>query len=255
MRSFRSLALVVCFSAALADAEDPSASALWAKLTPFAQPPAEFAGQFGPYRSPLAFSDGTRVKSPEDWGKRRREILQWWHERLGTWPPLVERPTVKRLETEPKDGYVQHHVHVQISPDGKVADGYLLIPSGRGPFPAVLVPFYEPRTSIGEGANGKGRGTHDYGLQLARKGFVTLSIGTPGSVEKVGLETRQLLIEADQEQERQPLTLLAYVAATCHTALSQMPEVIPDRIGIIGLSYGGKFAPKIEAARQKIVYG
>ncbi len=93
---------------------------------------------------------------------------------------------VKRLETVERDGYVEHHVHVQISPEGKLADGYLLIPKGSGPFPAVFVPFYEPMTSIGRGEKGRGQGTHDYGLQLVRRGFVTLSIGTPGSVEKIG---------------------------------------------------------------------
>jgi hypothetical protein len=35
------------------------------------------------------------------------------------------------------------------------------------------VPFYEPLTSIGQGT--KGRVTHNYGLQLVRRGFVTLS--------------------------------------------------------------------------------
>src|SRR5262249_37791572 len=125
---------------------------------------------------------------------------------------------------------------------GQTADGYLLVPKGRGPFPAVLVPFYEPFTSIGEGAKGRGRGTHDYGLQLVRRGFVTLSIGTPGwSVAQAGADTRQLLTDAGTRQRRQPLTLLAYAAANCHTALTQMPEVDPKRIGIIGLSYGGKW--------------
>ena len=38
-----------------------------------------------------------------------------------------------------------------------------------------------------------GRGTHDYGLQLVRRGFVTLSIGTPGSFESIGKDTRELL--------------------------------------------------------------
>jgi len=32
------------------------------------------------------------------------------------------------------------------------------------------------------------------------------------------------------------------VAANCLTALSQTPEVDPERIGIIGLSYGGKWS-------------
>lgn len=223
-------------------AAEPGRDALWQRLEKYTKPPAEFAGKLGGYRSPLKFADGTIAKSPEDWARRRKEILETWHRRLGAWPPLVERPTVKRLETVDRDSYTQHHVHVQISPEGKVADGYLLIPKGRGPFPAVLVPFYEPLTSIGQGEKGRGRGTHDYGLQLVRRGFVTLSIGTPGSVEKVGLDIRALLTEAGIEQRRQPLTLLAYVAANCHTALAQMPEVDPARIGIIGLSYGGKWS-------------
>src|SRR5262249_21294048 len=50
------------------------------------------------------------------------------------------------------------------------------------------------------------------------------------------------LVKAGEELRRQPLTLLAYVAANCHTALAQMPEVDAKRIGIIGLSYGGKWA-------------
>jgi dienelactone hydrolase len=121
-------------------------------------------------------------------------------------------------------------------------DGYLLFPNGKGPFPAVLVPFYEPLTSIGQGAKGRGVGTHDYGLQLVKRGFVTLSIGTPGSLDKLGGDTRDALIKAGEELRRQPLTLLAYVAANCLTALAQLPEVDAARIGIIGLSYGGKWS-------------
>jgi dienelactone hydrolase len=239
---YLSIAAVLIFSASIQAEDSPARQAVWQRLEKHCQPPVEFAGQFGAYRSPLKFADGTLVKSPGDWSRRRKEILEMWHKRLGPWPPLVERPTVKKLESVERDGFVQHHMHVQISPEGKLADGYLLIPKGQGPFPAVLVPFYEPLTSIGQEPQGKGRGTHDYGLQLVRRGFVTLSIGTPGSVEKIGLDTRQLLVEAGVEQRRQPLTLLAYTAANCHTALAQMPEVDPARIGIIGLSYGGKWS-------------
>jgi hypothetical protein len=104
----------------------------------------------------------------------------------------------------------------------------------------VLVPFYEPLTSIGRGQ--KGQGTHDYGLQLVRRGFITLSIGTPGSVDRIGRETRELLTDAGRELRRQPLGLLAYVSANCHTALAQRSDVDPKRIGIVGLSYGGKWS-------------
>lgn len=213
--------------------------ALWAAIEPFSRPPEEWAGRFGPYRSPLKFADGAVARTPEDWQRRRREILDTWQRRLGPWPPRLERPAVKRLESTQREGFTQHHVHIQISAQGEMADGYLLLPPGEGPFPAVLVPFYEPLTSIGQGQ--QGRGSHDYGWQLVQRGFVTLSIGTPGSVEKPGLDTRQLLTALGEEQRRQPLSILAYVAANCHTALAQMPEVDPQRIGIIGLSYGGKW--------------
>jgi tetratricopeptide (TPR) repeat protein len=222
-------------------AELPAREALGRQLEKYYEPPAEFAGKFASYRSPLTFADGTRAKTASDWARRRQEILATWHRRLGAWPALVERPEVTRLETIARDGFVQHHVHVQVSDDGKLADGHLLVPAGKGPFPAVFVPFYEPLTSIGQNEN-KGRGTHDYGLQLVKRGFVTLSIGTPGSFEKIGGDTRELLTDAGKERGRQPLTLLAYVAANCHTALAQLPEVDPARIGIIGLSYGGKWS-------------
>lgn len=227
--------------ALVASADEPaSKEALWKKLEPFTKPPAEFADKLGEYRSPLKFADGSVVKTPADWSRRRAEILKTWHKRLGPWPPLPERPMIKRLESVERDGYTQHRVQVQIAPDGKWVDGYLLIPKGKGPFPAVIVPFYEPLTSIGEVP--KSRGTHDYGRQLALRGFVTLSIGTPGSIDKLGGDTRKALVQAGNEQRRQPLTLLAYVAANCLTALAQLPEVDARRIGIIGLSYGGKWS-------------
>src|SRR5207244_8566591 len=126
---------------------------------------------------------GSMGQTPADWARRRAEILKTWQRRLGSWPPLVERPLLKRLEKVERDGYTQYRVQVQISPEGKSVDGYLLIPKGPGPFPAVVVPFYEPLTSIGEGAKGRGRGTHDYGVQLVKRGFVTLSIGATGSLD------------------------------------------------------------------------
>ena len=40
----------------------------------------------------------------------------------------------------------------------------------------------------------------------------------------------------------QPLSALALAAANAHTFLSQRPEVYPDRIGIVGHSFGGKWS-------------
>jgi len=40
----------------------------------------------------------------------------------------------------------------------------------------------------------------------------------------------------------QPLSALAYAAANAHSVLAQRPEVDPNRIGIVGHSFGGKWA-------------
>jgi pimeloyl-ACP methyl ester carboxylesterase len=73
----------------------------------------------------------------------------------------------------------------------------------------------------------------DFGLQLARRGFVTLSIGSPGG------DARH---PAMNGSACQPLMFLATMAANCANALGNLPEVDPERIGIVGHSYGGKWA-------------
>ena len=54
----------------------------WQALAPYFSPPAQFAGQFGTYRSPLKFEDGSEVKDAKDWPRRRAEILHKWHDVL-----------------------------------------------------------------------------------------------------------------------------------------------------------------------------
>lgn len=210
------------------------------QLHPYYSPPAEFAGEFGGFRSPLAFDDGSVAASPADWSRRRLEILASWRQRLGGWPEPLARPAMKTLRSEAHDSYLERRVSVLISDHGDAVEGFLLTPNGEGPFPAVLVPFYEPHTSLGRGE--VGQGTHDYGIQLVRRGFVTLSIGTPGWTFADGGDTRELLTAAGDREGRQPLVQLASTAANCRTALAQLPEVDPARIGVVGLSYGGKWA-------------
>jgi dienelactone hydrolase len=223
---------------ASAAAEEPANSDAWAKIAPYFAPPAEFAGDTGGYATPLKFSDGRPVETAEQWAKRRTEILREWHQMLGPWPPLLEKPKVEFLEQERRENFAQHHVQVQVAPGGKQSDGYLLVPDGKGPFPAVLVVYYEAKTCIGLGQTGEG--SRDFGLQLARRGFVTLSIGTPSSTNE-GKDTREALVQSGSEYPSQPLSFLAYVGANCHTVLAQRPEVDPQRIGMVGHSYGGKW--------------
>jgi dienelactone hydrolase len=210
--------------------QSAEAAALWQRIEPFFTPPAEFQGQLAKSRSPLLFNDGSTVKSPDDWKRRRKEILDDWHKLMGPWPALLADPTVEILKTEQRGGgenFTQHTVNVQIHANHSVK-GYLLVPPGEGPFPAVLTVFYEPESAIGAKPT-----KVDFGLQLVRRGFVTLNIGSPPN------NARNPEVP---DANWQPLSYLAYVAANCHTVLANRKDVDPKRIGIIGHSYGGKWA-------------
>ena len=92
----------------------------------------------------------------------------------------------------------------------------------------MVVPYYEPETSVG-----LKEPLRDFAWQLSQRGFVTLAIGSPGG------DARLPEVKATRLQ---PLSYLGYVAANCHRALAALPEVDPERIGIVGHSYGGKWA-------------
>ncbi len=206
------------------------------QIAPLFTPLAELANDFGKYRSPLRFYNGTPVKTHQDWQKRRREILKTWHGIMGNWPPMIDNPKIEYLEKKRRENFTQHKVHLEIAPHQQTVDGYLLIPDGSKLFPAVLIVYYDAETAVG-----LGKELRDFGYQLTKRGFVTLSIGTP-EFSSLKAPYKPLYESGKDETPLQPLSALAYVTANCHTALARMPEVDPNRIGIMGHSYGGKWA-------------
>jgi dienelactone hydrolase len=266
-------ALVVLAALATADrshiataqpvAAPPAPDAAWAELAPHFSPPAAYVGRLGAYRSPLRFDDGSPVRTADDWSRRRQEILAYWHGAMGAWPPVIDKPAVEYLgRADRGEGVIQHKVRVEVArraprppatPTAPSAaagatratitaaddatgsqrlDGYLLVPPGAGPFPAVFVPFYDPETSAGLVGDPK-KQHRDFAWQLARRGFVTLSLGSPGG------DARK---PDTADHPLQPMSYLAYVAANAYQVLAALPSVDPARVGVVGHSYGGKWA-------------
>lgn len=242
MMAFIPLALMTALPLQAEQAAPPaSAEDRVKQLAPFFRPPAEYAGDLKTYSSPLVFADGSPVKTPADWSKRRQEILKTWNELLGPWPPLLEKPKLEYLEKESRDNFTQHHVRIEVAPGRLTDDAYLLVPDGKGPFPAVLVVYYDALTGIGRG---KGE-LRDFAYQLAKRGFVTLSLGSTPASYYPNKEKAQL----------QPLSYHAYEAANCHTLLAQLPRVDAKRIGVVGHSYGGKWAMFASCLYDKFACG
>lgn len=205
----------------------------WEKIESFFIVPDEFNNKHGEYRSPLKFYNGQVVNSPEDWKIRRVEILNRWNEMMGYWPPLISNQDLQILETIHKENYTQHHIRFYWTPDEQT-DGYLLIPDGNGVKPAVVTVYYEPETAVG-----MGKPNRDFAYQLTKRGFVTLSIGTTKATQA---KTYALYYPGLSNAKVEPLSMLAYAAANAWHLLAHRPEVDSTRIGIVGHSFGGKWA-------------
>ena len=213
-------------------AQDDS-EGIWPKISPFFTPPEAFKNQYGEFRSPLKFYNGRPVNSAADWSARRKEILDQWTQMMGKWPPFLKDQKMELLDTVQKEGFTQHRVRFKWTPN-ETTEGYLSIPEGKGKKAAVITVFYEPETAIGQGKEGR-----YFAMELTKRGFVTLSLGTKdASIAK----TYSIYYPSIEKAEIQPLSALGYAAANAWYALSKVPEVDAERIGIMGHSFGGKWA-------------
>ena len=121
----------------------------WSKSTRFFPPPPEFADAV--WRLCLAArssTDGTPVKTAFGLVSAARKSSLAGRNCLGPGRRCVERLGIEIVASERRENFVQHRVRSS-RPARQMLDGYLLVPEGRGPFPAVVVPYYDPETSIG----------------------------------------------------------------------------------------------------------
>lgn len=204
-------------------------------LKPYFSAPDSMKNDYGVFKSPLVFNDGTEVKTKNDWLLRRKEIKNNWDLFLGTWPAFDENQKLQYIDSIEKEGYTQFTVSFMWTPQEKTI-GYLLVPRKRKKIgPAVITVFYEPETSVGIG----GKPNRDFGLQLVKENFIVLSIGTKEASKR---QEFSLFYPSIDSVSVQPLSMLGYAANAAYYALSNREDVDAKRIGIVGHSFGGKWA-------------
>lgn len=206
---------------------------IWRNIETFFSPPKQYEEKYGEFRSLFQFYNGGKVETKEDWRKRREEILQKWHGMMGEWPDLLKDQEFELIDSIQKYGYIEYRVSFNWLPEERT-EGYFLVPDLAGKLPAVITVFYEPETAVG-----KGKEYRDFAYQLVKRGFITLSIGTKETTED---KVYSLYYPSIDNASIQPLSTLAYAAANAWYALSNFEGVDGDRIGIMGHSYGGKWA-------------
>lgn len=221
---------------------------IWQLIQPYFSPPNQFQGEYGNYRNPLEYYNGGAVSSKEDWELRKLEILKKWHGIMGEWPALINNPQMEVIDSIHRDNFMQYKIKFEWIKNEKT-HAYLLIPDVKGTKPAVITVYYEPESAIGLKVE-----LRDFAYELAKRGFITLSIGT--SAIKKSLPYSQFYPSTNQEKVEphsqfypnpyhvkvEPLSMLAYLAANSFNLLANINEVDSTRIGIVGHSYGGKWS-------------
>jgi dienelactone hydrolase len=205
---------------------------LWEKLKPYFTPPQEYVNDTQ-YQPPFVFDNGKKVSNKAQWEKRKKEIRNRWHSMMGQWPAPIDHPKYEITDSLRRENIMQYTIRFYWRAD-ETTTAYLLVPDGTGKRAAVLTLFYEPETGIG-----LKRPLIDHALQLAKRGFVTLSVGT----DYLHKQKPFAQYYPDFPNVKiQPLSMLAYLAGNCRRLLADRPEVDPARIGVLGFSYGSKWA-------------
>src|SRR5690606_33846831 len=99
---------------------------LWAILKPHFEPQDEYRDG-GPYRPPRRFTDGSPGKRAPDWNRRRQELLDTWHDLMGSWPAPLGNPAIELREAQQRGDLTQYEVRLDIAP-GMKHRGILLMP-------------------------------------------------------------------------------------------------------------------------------
>jgi endonuclease/exonuclease/phosphatase family metal-dependent hydrolase/pimeloyl-ACP methyl ester carboxylesterase len=193
------------------------------------------------------------AQSPEQWQRRRSEIIRGMHQVMGDFPPQLSRqpPKMKVIEEVDCDRYVRQLIEYESQP-GCMVPAYLCVPKKvvgehDARVPAVLCLHPTDNTVghkvvVGLG----GRPNRQYAAELAERGYVTIAPAYP--------------LLANYQPDLQELgwtsgTLKAiWDNMRAIDLLQSLPTVDKDAIGVIGHSLGGHnsvytavFDPRIKA--------
>jgi dienelactone hydrolase len=189
---------------------------------------------------PLLTADGKPIRTPAEWERARERLREAWLERLGRPPERPAKLDVRQEESEEVDGCRRTLVSFH-SEGGDRLRAYLLVPAGLRPGekrPAVVVFHPTTKETLKEPTGLGSRKEMALALQLARRGYVTLS--PECFIMKDGGPKAQAAALTKRRPGWTGMGKLTFDASRCVDYLQTLPAVDPERIGCIGHSLGAK---------------
>jgi dienelactone hydrolase len=181
--------------------------------------------------------DGTRfpIRTADDWRHRRRHIIAGMEEVMGPLPrPIKPVPLdVQVVEEHEGDGFVRRKIAYHTDDAIKRVRAWLLVPTEKSTAkrPAMLCLQQTTKKGKDSPVGLADRPTLHYALELAKRGYVTLSPDYPTFGEYP--------YDFDADHYVSGSMKAIYDNTRSIDVLTSLPEVDPERIGCIGHSLGG----------------
>lgn len=220
---------------------------------------------------PLAWGN-SEIKDFDEWKASARHKV---FECMMTPPPAPESYDMKVIGEERRNGYTARKIEFNLS-DFYSVRAYLLVPDGRGPFPAVnllhdhgahlyigkekMIRPFDDDTLVINDADRWVAGLYDgqyFGDYLARNGYVVFSTDAPmwgerGRAEGVDRSKYDIIAGNMMMYGRDLSAFMTYDDIASTDFLATLPEVDTDRIACAGFSMGAYRAWMLSALSDKV---
>lgn len=220
---------------------------------------------------PMAWDSGKNL-TYSVWREKARELVMMCMEKL---PPAPSAYNVQLVATEKRNGYEAQKILFDVSGWSRIP-AYLLIPEGKGPFPAVVMlhdhgahftigkekmvrPFGVSEEVLADADDWAKRCYDDQytGDYFAANGYVVLSIdallwGERGRKEGANYDTQQALASNLMQMGTSWEGLITMDDVRSVEFLSTLPQVDPEKIGSLGFSMGAHRSWMLAATTDKI---
>ena len=220
---------------------------------------------------PMAWNN-TKNIAYSGWREKARELVLICMENL---PPAPQDYNTQLLATEKRNGYEVQKILFDVSEWSRIP-AYLLIPEGKGPFPAIIMlhdhgahftigkekmvrPFGVSEEVLAD-ANDWAKRCYDdqyTGDYFAANGYVVLAIdallwGERGRKEGPNYDTQQALASNLQQMGTSWSSIITMDDVRSAEFLATLPQVNPEKIGSLGFSMGAHRSWMLSATTDKI---
>ncbi len=192
---------------------------------------------------PFLFSDGSRVKSTEDWSRRREQIKsQLLYYEFGRMAPPPGNVKGTEISSKTNDsGVTLKEIQLKMGPDDKVsAHLFLTIPSGTGPFPAIV-----------KGDLCWGRIKPEIVADVIKHGYILAEFDRTEFAPDSKDRSKGVLV-AYPNQDWGDLAAWAWGFSRCIDYLASRADVDAKKIIVTGHSRGGKAALLAGAMDERV---